>query len=147
MTKAEFREKHSEIIEYYQLLEMHLKGICASLLSGEDQTWFDQLDKHETDTLGALINKIQSLQKQKQLELFTAEDLETLNQIRKDRNYWVHQCFTDTKERLVIFKGDSIKHQEIAQRIKTNLNTVIAWNEKITKIERPLIRSVMLYAE
>ena len=31
MTENDFRVKHSEIIEYYQLIEMRLKGICASL--------------------------------------------------------------------------------------------------------------------
>ncbi len=33
MTETEFRVKHSELIEYYQLIEMRLKGICAALLA------------------------------------------------------------------------------------------------------------------
>lgn len=37
MTEAEFRVKHSELIEYYQLIEMRLKCICADLLADEDR--------------------------------------------------------------------------------------------------------------
>ena len=31
MTEIEFRAKHSELIEYYQLIEMRLRFICATL--------------------------------------------------------------------------------------------------------------------
>ena len=143
MTKAEFRDRHSEIIEKYQNIEMHLRGICAALLANKDDSWFKKLDEHETDTLGELIKKIQFLQNQKQLELFTPEDIETLNQIRKSRNYWVHQCFIDPNLRTVTFRKDeTIKHTEIAQRINSDLRTAVEWNEKITEIEKPLILSV-----
>ena len=148
MTRSEFHDRHSEIIEYYQYIEMHLRGICAALLSDEDKTWFDQLDEHDTDTMGALINKIQSLQKQKNLEIFSPEDVITLNQIRKCRNYWVHQCFTDPSQRLVTYRrDDTIKNSEIAKRINSDLQIAIEWEEKITKIERPLITHAVLNRE
>lgn len=145
MTRSEFHERHSEIIEYYQYIEMHLRGICAVLLASEEKSWFDQLDEHNTDTLGALITKIQSLQIQKSLDLFSPEDLDTLNQLRKNRNYWVHQCFTDPKERLVTYnRVDTIKNIEIVKRINSDLLAAIEWNEKITEVETPLVNKSIL---
>lgn len=35
MNKSEFRAKHSELIGYYQYIEMRLKGICAVILADE----------------------------------------------------------------------------------------------------------------
>ena len=58
MTEVEFRVKHSELIEYYQLIEMHLKGICAALDVDKENSWFDKLDDFEADPLGKLLKKI-----------------------------------------------------------------------------------------
>ena len=57
MTKTEFREKHSELIEYYQYIEMRLKGICATLLADEERGWFERLEDYESDPLGKLIKQ------------------------------------------------------------------------------------------
>ena len=45
MTESEFRFKYSELIEYYQYIEMRLKGICATILvlTDEDKGWFERL--------------------------------------------------------------------------------------------------------
>ena len=45
MTETEFRFKHSEIIEYYQLIEMRLKGICAALMADGNKGWYERLAK------------------------------------------------------------------------------------------------------
>ena len=37
MNQSEFREKHSELIEYYQYIEMRLKGICAVIPADESR--------------------------------------------------------------------------------------------------------------
>ena len=93
MTEGEFRQKHSELIGWYQLIEMRLRGLCAALLKNEDRTWFNGLEIYETDAFGKLIHEIQALQVHKQIEVFTTEDIKYLSAIRQDRNYWVHQCF------------------------------------------------------
>ena len=39
MTENDFRFKHSELIEYYQYIEMRLKAICAAILADEEKSW------------------------------------------------------------------------------------------------------------
>lgn len=58
MTESDFRFKHSELIEYYQYIEMRLKFICANFLAKDEQEWFDRLVDYETDSLGKLIKKM-----------------------------------------------------------------------------------------
>ncbi len=54
MTESDFRFKHSELIEYYQYIEMHLKAICAGFLADEEKGWFERLSDYETDSFGNL---------------------------------------------------------------------------------------------
>ena len=70
MTEIEFRARHSELIEYYQYIEMHLKGICASFPEDENRTWFDMLDDYESDPFGKLLLTIQKYQNEKKLHCF-----------------------------------------------------------------------------
>jgi hypothetical protein len=44
MTENDFRIYHSKIIEAYQFIEMHLKMICADLLSDEERDWLERFD-------------------------------------------------------------------------------------------------------
>lgn len=60
MTEVEFRVKHSELIEYYQLIEMHIKGICAALGVDKENSWFDKRDDFEADPMGKLLKKLKS---------------------------------------------------------------------------------------
>ena len=87
MTEVEFRVKHSELIEYYQLIEMHLKGICAALDVDKENSWFDKLDDFEADPLGKLLKKIKKLQSKKNYKLLKDDDFRELDELRKKRNY------------------------------------------------------------
>ena len=60
MTETEFRVKHSELIEYYQLIEMRFKSACAGLLADEEKGWFNRLDDYESDPFGKLIQKFKN---------------------------------------------------------------------------------------
>ena len=89
MTETEFRVEYSRLIEYYQYIEMRLKGICAALMADEEKGWFDRLYDYESDPFGVLIRTINLLQSQKQTVVLSEEDVSTLNNLRKSRNYWV----------------------------------------------------------
>ena len=132
MTETEFRFKHSELIEYYQLIEMRLKGICVAILADEEKSWFESLNDYETDSFGTLIKKITELQEQKNVYPLSKDDLSQLNDIRKTRNYWAHQCFGGLRP--IIFNNDKLKHQEFATKINSDLDEAIMWDEKLTKI-------------
>ena len=132
MTETEFRFKHSELIEYYQLIEMRLKTLCVVILADEEKSWFESLNDYETDSFGTLVKKITELQEQKNVYPLSKDDLSQLNDIRKTRNYWAHQCFGG--QRPIIFNNDKLKNQEYAAKINSDLDEAIKWDEKLTKI-------------
>ena len=138
MTGIEFRVHHSELIEYYQNIEMRLKGLCAALGTNKDENWFQRLDDYDLDPLGKMIQEIRDIQDQKQLDLFSPEDYQELSALRQRRNYWVHQCFVN--ESYISKKGEvkGIK----AKRITEDLRNARDWEEKITEIEHSILKRI-----
>lgn len=137
MTESDFRFKHSELIEYYQYVEMRLKFICSGLLADEEKVWFERLSDYENDSFGCLLKKIKEIQKQKKVNLFKEDDFSKLDDLRKTRNYWAHQCFGGQTP--IVFKDDKVKRNEYAIKIVSDLDEAIEWNEKLTEIGKQII--------
>ena len=137
MTESDFRFKHSELIEYYQYVEMRLKFICSGLLADEEKVWFERLSDYENDSFGCLLKKIKEIQKQKKITLLKEDDFSKLDDLRKTRNYWAHQCFGGQTP--IVFKDDKVKRNEYAIKIVSDLDEAIEWNEKLTEIGKQII--------
>lgn len=133
MTETEFRVMHSKIIGYYQLIEMRLKSICAGLLADEERDWFDRLYDFESDPFGLLIRKTKEIQVQKQVNILTQDDFTTLDDLRKTRNYWVHQCFGGSIP-VVFSREGKVKRSRYVEKIIFDLDNAVAWDKKLTKI-------------
>lgn len=131
MTETDFRFKHSELIEYYQYIEMRLKTLCAAILADEEKGWFERLNDYETDSFGTLLKKIKEIQDEKQITILSKDELTELDNLRFTRNYWAHQCFGG--QHPIIFKNDKVKINEYANKITTDLNKAIEWDEKLTR--------------
>ena len=138
MTETEFRVKHSELIEYYQLIEMRLKGICAAVLADEEKGWFERLSDYDSDPFGKLLKLIKDLQKEKDISVFAQEELDALNQLRLCRNYWVHQCFA-CAERITFKKGEVAK-KGAAVQLHRDYEDAFEWDKKLTETECKLHR-------
>ncbi len=138
MTETEFRVLHSELIEYYQLIEMRMKGICAALLSDAEKGWFDRLVDYDSDPFGKLIKQIEKLQSQKNNLLLSQDDFKALDDLRKARNYWIHQCFSSLHP--VTFRKGNVRWPEFAVRIESDFHTAVDWDERLTEVARPLIK-------
>ena len=142
MTETEFRFKHSQLIEYYQYVEMRLRFICAALLADEERTWFERLDDYGTDPMGKLIQKLEEIQKSIDSEWLTKEEIAALNELRASRNYWCHKAFSG--ELHVTFKRDAVKREmvlkrpEYAKKIAEDLDAAIKWDEKLTNVSRAI---------
>lgn len=134
MNESDFRIKYSELIEYYQLIEMRLRGICAFFYVDDITSWFKKLDDYETDALCALLNKVKSAQKEKRICLFSELELEELNNLRNERNYWVHECFGGNNP--IVFSHGIVKNTNDVLRISNALNLAIEWDEKLTEKSR-----------
>ncbi len=134
MTENEFRVKYSQLIQYYQYIEMRLKYICAELMADEEKTWFDNLDNLATDPFGLLIGKIKSLQAEKQIEVLSEDIINDLKKLKQTRNYWVHQSFGGNNP--IIFRKGEVKNQGYADKLKKDLFDVIEWDEKLTELLR-----------
>lgn len=137
MTQTEFREKHSELIEYYQYIEMRLKGICAAFLADAERDWFDRLGDYELDPLGKLIKELCAFQTQKEIGLLSQEDYESLERLRETRNYWVHQCFSNNTTH-VIFKNGKVRNPKHAQDLSCALHDAIIWDRRLSEVARSL---------
>ena len=131
MTETQFRIKHSEIIEYYQLIEMRLKFICAYLTADEERGWFNKLEDYEYDSFGALIHKVEAVQEQQKCDILKKEDLEVLYATRKARNYWVHQCFNDRNA--ITFRDGEVVDIQNWVKLASDLNSAMEWDEKIAE--------------
>ena len=140
MTEAEFRFKHSKLIEYYQFIEWRLRAICAAMLADEEKGWFERLDDYETDAFGALVKTVQSIQKEKHITLLTQEDAASLSALRQDRNYWVHVCFigNNDQELPITFNKGELKRSAFEQDLTKSLNDAIEWDEKLVIISKQL---------
>jgi hypothetical protein len=142
MTETEFRFKHSQLIEYYQYVEMRLRFICAALLADEERTWFERLDDYGADPMGKLIWKLDEIQKSTGSEFLSEEDTAELNELRANRNYWCHQAFSG--ELHVTFKRDAVKREmvlkrpEYAKKIEDDLDAAIKWDEKLTNVSHAI---------
>ena len=134
MTETEFRISHSRIIQYYQLVEDRLRAICAALLADEDRNWINRLDDYETDALGKLIYQVQAIQKSGQFDFLSDEDIEKLHELRKNRNYWCHECFNGDLP--IVFKKGNVKRPEHGERLTRDFEEAVDWDEKLTQVFR-----------
>ena len=133
LTESEFRILHSKLIEYYQFIEFRLRGICVDILAERDRDWVDQLSDYDKDALGQLIRKLSEIQIDREKEWFSKEDFEALDNVRKARNYWCHECFGGT-ENVVTFKKGMVKNPSHAKRLKADYETATEWDDKLADI-------------
>lgn len=132
MTESEFRIKHSELVEYYQYIEMRLKFICAAFLADNERGWLERLDDIDPDPFGTLIHNIKEIQEKRNVEVLKDEDFVALDEIREKRNYWVHQCFGGRHP--IVFLHDQLKSPGYGSMIISDLDTAIMWDEKLVEI-------------
>ena len=136
MTEKDFRAMHSELIGYYQLIEMRLKGLCAAILADEERNWFERLNDYEYDSFGILIHKITEIQEKQHLKVLEPRDLASLDDLRRKRNYWVHQCFEGDPpiDRVTFSSQGRLKNQMHAQKLRADLYVAIEWDEKLAAL-------------
>ncbi len=137
MTKNEFRLKYSELIEYYQYIEMRLKGICAEYLTDKEENWYSKFVDYQPDPFGCLINKLREIQNNIKDPILTQKDIQELDEIRKERNYWVHECFGGLKP-IIFNRNDEIKNDENATRLNKALRAAVEWDEKLAETGRKI---------
>ena len=123
MNLNEYRILHSQIIEQYQLVEFHLEGLFALIVS--DGNNFEQLARRvENDAMGELIRKVRFLVKEyKYNDIITKDDFESLDKIRDDRNYYCHENFLENKT-------DNYKSNRKTS-IKDDLDVAVNMNNKL----------------
>ena len=92
MTPQEkFRIMHSELIEHYQFVEMHLEAICA-YLSGKP--FMEGLADVETSNIAQLVHEIKRQEKEKKVSVIPVGYYDRLETMRIRRNFWCHDCYT-----------------------------------------------------
>ena len=119
----EYRVYHSKVIEQYQLVEYHLEGLFAIMLSDGDN--FLELAKRvENDAMGELIRKVKFLVKQYNYSnIITKNDINLLYKIRDDRNYYCHENYLKMRY--------AEKHNEPEERTKESIKNDLKMCEEL----------------
>ena len=115
-----------------------MKCLCAALSSDEGANWFQKLDDYDSDPLGKMIQLLQAVQQQKHLEILTPAELLSLNDLRENRNWWVHQCFTDTEKHVTFNKG-KLRKPVYEDMLKRDFEKASKWEDKITEIGQAVV--------
>lgn len=113
MDRDTFKLIHSELIQQVQCTEFNLKRIYAAMKNGDFNDNFNDL---KNSNLGVIARKLKDLDYSDNLPEFTEEEYKTIDDIRKIRNYWCHQCYLD----YIYIQNDNereIRFQEIANRL------------------------------
>ena len=113
MDRDTFKLIHSELIQQVQCTEFNLKRIYAAMKNGDFNDNFNDL---KNSNLGVIARKLKDLDYSDKLPEFTEEEYKTIDDIRKIRNYWCHQCYLD----YIYIQNDNereIRFQEIANRL------------------------------
>ena len=113
MNRDTFKMIHSELIQQVQCTEFNLKRIYAAMKNGDFNDNFNDL---KNSNLGVIARKLKDLDYSDKLPEFTEEEYKTIDDIRKIRNYWCHQCYLD----YIYIQNDNereIRFQEIANRL------------------------------
>ena len=113
MDRDTFKLIHSELIQQVQCTEFNLKRIYAAMKKGDFNDNFNDL---KNSNLGVIARKLKDLDYSDNLPEFTEEEYKTIDDIRKIRNYWCHQCYLD----YIYIQNDNereIRFQEIAKRL------------------------------
>jgi len=134
MTEQEFRVKYCELMEYYQYIEMHLKGLCADLLANEDISWFEGLNNFREDPFGPLVKKLREIQAEKNVMALSSDEFAALDEVRKKRNYWTHECFGGLNP--IVFRNGVVRNNVNADKIIYDHQEAVEWDEKLVEAGR-----------
>lgn len=96
MTLEEYRIKHSMLIEQYQWIEFDLEGLYAFL---SDEPFHKAIRQIEKDAIGGVVWEIKKIENQRDITVFSRDEYEALDQIRERRNFWSHECYTESYDR------------------------------------------------
>lgn len=113
MDRDTFKLIHSELIQQVQCTEFNLKRTYAAMKNGDFNDNFNDL---KNSNLGVIARKLKDLDYSDNLPEFTEEEYKTIDDIRKIRNYWCHQCYLD----YIYIQNDNereIRFQEIANKL------------------------------
>lgn len=132
MNIEEFRIKHSQLIEQYQLVEFHLEGLFA-IMQNDGDDFLELAHRVENDAMGELIRKVRFLVKEKKhQDLLTKQDFAQLEDVRDDRNFWCHSNFLELNKNPDLYEKHCLKVSE-------DLDKAIDINNKLKDVFQKLM--------
>ena len=132
MRLEEFRIKHSTLIENYQFIEQHLKGIYAAISGNE---FLSALEDVELSNVRKLVVEIQEIENHDNITVIPVEVYNRIEESRLRRNYWCHSCYFD-----MAFKpnGDP-KNEKDINILKRDLREAEELREILFQIEQSFL--------
>ena len=91
-TLERFQILHSEIIQYYQLIENDMRRFFA-VISDSDYT--ETMEELGTKNWSEVLNRLRKLDNSDGRPFLEESEYDLFEEIRPRRNYWCHQCYLD----------------------------------------------------
>ena len=89
---ADFHQMLGQTIMYCQCIEHDIKMIYAGMKEGD---YKENLAFVEREGLGPTLRLLEEVDHAQLRPFFTRDDYRLLNQVRKIRNHWVHESYTE----------------------------------------------------
>ncbi len=127
-----FKVVHSELIMSIQYIEQDLKLIYAAVKGGDIEQNFSDFKKMN---LGKIITEFRELDKATGFAQFSEDSYTLLDEIRKIRNYWCHQCYLDFHYYTNPKEHDEA-YRKVAERLHFDELRVFKLQQKIEKLRK-----------
>ena len=89
---ADFHQMLGQTVMYCQCVEHDIKMIYAGMKEGD---YKENLAFVEREGLGPTLRLLEEVDNAQRTPFFTRDDYRLLNQVRKIRNHWVHESYTE----------------------------------------------------
>lgn len=135
MSIEEFHQKIGELMLSCQRIENDIKYMYAGMHIGD---LAENIEKIKNLNLGDVLALLQELDNEDNNPYLSEEHYNSLNEIRRMRNYWAHKGYTD-----FIYEKDALSsksYQKQCQRLLDNNNYLAQLSNIIEKVRLQMLR-------
>ncbi len=120
LSEDRFKAYYGNLMEQYQWVEFRLEGLYALCCK---EGFLKGLSTTEKHNISALLDDLTRVQKESNITVLLDDEFARIREMCKNRNYWVHECFTDANENVILFHSKTgSPDQKSVERLHADLN-------------------------
>ena len=133
-----FKQWHSDIVLFAQIIENDLKWIYAFMRGGDPQKNYDELIQMKI-TFGQVVFELRQLDHDRFLD---EEDYRFLQGMAQKRNYWCHRCALD-----FVYEPNFLHSEAYAQACHRLFVDHERFTDVNENVERARLRAITVYGK